>query len=515
MIERTLTEIAAAVGGELLDATASGARTAGTEPAAASTVGSAVSSVVTDSRKAGPGTLFVAIAGERTDGHAHLGGVLAAGGAAALVSDLPAARAALEEAAAGADGALGGLPLIVVDDTVEALGRLARAHLADLRERAVARGSELTVVAMTGSVGKTTTKDLTRQLLAAQAPTVAPVASFNNEIGLPLTVLETDESTRYLVLEMGASGFGHIAYLTDIAPLDAAAVLMIGHAHMGGFGSVDGVAKAKSEIVQGLVPTGTAVLNRDDERAWAMRSIAPGTVLSFSASGDPAAEIRAENVEADAEAHAVLDLVAPGAPTTRLRLGLPGLHNVGNALAAVGLAIAAGVPAAAAVAALGDAVIESPHRLDVRAVGAPAGGELLLIDDSYNANIDSMTASLASLPALAGDRRRVVVISEMLELGESSDADHARTGELVAGAGASLLVTIGEGAAPAARSARAAGVAEVVELPDADAALERIDTLVRQGDAVLVKGSNGSGAWRVANHLAERPVEGTPGGTER
>ena len=515
MIERTLTEIAAAVGGELFDAPAGGARTVGTEPAAASTVGSAVSSVVTDSRKAGPGTLFVAIAGERTDGHAHLGGVLAAGGAAALVSDLPAARAALEEAAAGADGAPGGLPLIVVDDTVEALGRLARAHLADLRERAVARGSELTVVAMTGSVGKTTTKDLTRQLLAAQAPTVAPVASFNNEIGLPLTVLETDESTRYLVLEMGASGFGHIAYLTDIAPLDAAAVLMIGHAHMGGFGSVDGVAKAKSEIVQGLVPTGTAVLNRDDERAWAMRSIAPGTVLSFSASGDPAAEIRAENVEADAEAHAVLDLVAPGAPTTRLRLGLPGLHNVGNALAAVGLAIAAGVPAAAAVAALGDAVIESPHRLDVRAVGAPAGGELLLIDDSYNANIDSMTASLASLPALAGDRRRVVVISEMLELGESSDADHARTGELVAGAGASLLVTIGEGAAPAARSARAAGVAEVVELPDADAALERIDTLVRQGDAVLVKGSNGSGAWRVANHLAERPVEGTPGGTER
>ncbi|WP_303325021.1 UDP-N-acetylmuramoyl-tripeptide--D-alanyl-D-alanine ligase [Actinomyces radicidentis] len=505
MIERSLTELAAMVGGELLDAD-------GTEDAPV------VASVVTDSRKAGPGALFVAIAGERTDGHAHLGGVLAAGGAAALVSDLPAARAALDAAGAApddADGERRTLPLILVEDTVEALGLLARAHLADLRERAASRGSELTVVAMTGSVGKTTTKDLTRQLLAAQAPTVAPIASFNNEIGLPLTVLETDESTRYLVLEMGASGFGHISYLTGIAPLDAAAVLMIGHAHMGGFGSVDGVAEAKSEIVQGLLPGGTAVLNYDDERAWAMRAIAPGPVLAFSASGDPAAEIRAENVEADAQAHAVLDLVAPGAPTTRVRLGLPGLHNVGNALAAVGLAIAAGVPAADAVAALAGARIESPHRLDVRTVGAPDDGDILLIDDSYNANIDSMTASLASLPALAGERRRVVVISEMLELGEFSDADHARTGELVADAGASLLVTIGEGAAPAAETARRAGVGEVVELPDADAALTRIDALVRAGDAVLVKGSNGSGAWRVANHLAERPVEGTPGGTDR
>ena len=501
MIERSLAEVAAMVGGELLDAPEDGSAPV-------------VASVVTDSRKAGPGALFVAIAGERTDGHAHLGGVLAAGGAAALVSDLPAARAALAEAD-GPEDASSALPLILVKDTVEALGLLAREHLADTRERAAARGSALTVVAMTGSVGKTTTKDLTRQLLAAQAPTVAPVASFNNEIGLPLTVLETDESTRYLVLEMGASGFGHIAYLTGIAPLDAAAVLMIGHAHMGGFGSVDGVARAKSEIVQGLLPSGTAVLNRDDERAWAMREIAPGPVLSFSASGDPAAEIRAENVEADDEAHAVLDLVAPGAPRTRVRLGLPGLHNVGNALAAVGLAVAAGVPAADAVAALAGARIESPHRLDVRSVAAPGGGELLLVDDSYNANIDSMTASLASLPALAGERRRVVVVSEMLELGDSSDADHARTGELVARAGASLLVTIGAGAAPAAEAARRAGVAEVVELSDADAALERVDALVRAGDAVLVKGSHGSGAWRVADHLAERPVEGTPGGTDR
>ena len=242
----------------------------------------AVTRVVTDSRKAGPGALFVAIAGERTDGHAHVGQVASAGGAAALVSDPDTARSSL--AAAGHDPDT--FPLLVVPDTVEALGELARGHLAELRGRAAARGDALAVVAMTGSVGKTTTKDLTRQLLAAQGPTVAPIASFNNEVGLPLTVLETDESTRYLVLEMGASGPGHIDYLTRIAPLDAAAVLMIGHAHLEGFGSVDGVAAAKSEIVSGLVPTGTAVLNADDERAAAMARLAPAGVLTLSAGPD-------------------------------------------------------------------------------------------------------------------------------------------------------------------------------------------------------------------------------------
>ncbi|WP_172120894.1 UDP-N-acetylmuramoyl-tripeptide--D-alanyl-D-alanine ligase [Actinomyces faecalis] len=492
MTDRTLREIAAMSGGVLTDSVQAARDGAAGAPT--------VTDVVTDSRQAGQGSLFVAVVGERTDGHRHVPAAAAQGAVAALVSDVDAVRSAMAEAGRDPDS----LPLVVVPDTVEALGGLARAHLARLREQAAERGQTLSVVAMTGSVGKTTTKDLTRQVLAAQAPTVAPVASFNNEIGLPLTVLRAQPTTRYLVLEMGASGPGHIDYLTSIAPLDAAAVLMIGHAHMGGFRSVDGVARAKSEIVTGLLPTGVAVLNLDDPRAAAMRELAPGRVLTFSADGDPAADLRACDVELDEQAHAVLDLHLPGAQPQRLRLGLPGRHNVANALAAAGLCLAAGLEPSHVVQGLAGAGMESPHRMDVC-----ERGSLLVVDDSYNANIDSMTAALQALPSLAGDRRRVVIISEMLELGSASQADHARTGELVAAAGAQVLVTIGQGAAPAAQAAGQAGV-RTIELPDVQSAIELLDSdqsPLRPRDAVLVKGSNGSGAWRVADHLTATDKE--------
>ena len=477
----SLSQIAAAVGGRLIgpDATVTGP-------------------VVTDSRQASPGALFVAVHGERTDGHAHLGSAGTLGAVGAIVSDLKAARTGLSgepaEAAESEDLSMG---LVLVEDTVVALGALARTHLAGLRQGAVDRGERLTVVAMTGSVGKTTTKDLTRQLLAASGPTVAPRASFNNEIGLPLTVLEADESTRYLVLEMGASGAGHIAYLTDIAPLDAAAVLMIGHAHMGGFGSIEGVAAAKAEIIAGLLPEGTAILNADDARCAAMAELAPARVLTFSAQGEPA-DLQAENVVLDEAACAAFDLHLPGLDAPRrVQLAVAGAHNVANALAAAGLALAAGLEPELIAERLGSVSIESPHRMDV----SELSGDLLLIDDSYNANIDSMTAALAALPALAGSRRRVVVVSEMLELGESSAADHARTGELAAQAGAAMLIGIGS-TQEALDAARARGV-EVVGFEDSATAISQIDALLSDGDAVLVKGSNGSGAWRLADHLKE------------
>ena len=472
----SLSQIAAAVGGRLIgpDAPVTGP-------------------VVTDSRQAAADSLFVAVHGERTDGHAHLGSARALGAVGAIVSDLEAARSGLSQGQSE-DPSMG---LILVDDTVTALGALARTHLEALRQAAAEQGDRLTVVAMTGSVGKTTTKDLTRQLLAASGPTVAPRASFNNEIGLPLTVLEADESTRYLVLEMGASGPGHIAYLTDIAPLDAAGVLMIGHAHMGGFGSIEGVAAAKAEIIAGLRPEGIAILNADDARAAAMAELAPARVLTFSARGRQA-DLRAENVDLDAAARAAFDLPLPGlAEPRRVQLAVAGVHNVSNALAAAGLALAAGIAPELIAERLGSVSIESPHRMDI----SELSGDLLLIDDSYNANIDSMTAALAVLPALAGDRRRVVVISEMLELGESSAADHARTGELAAQAGAAMLIGIGS-TQEALEAAGARGV-EVVGFDDAATAISQIDALLCDGDAVLVKGSNGSGAWRLADHLKE------------
>ena len=477
----SLSQIAAAVGGRLIgpDATVTGP-------------------VVTDSRQASPGALFVAVHGERTDGHAHLGSAGTLGAVGAIVSDLKAARTGLsEEPAEAAESEDLPMGLVLVEDTVVALGALARTHLAGLRQGAMDRGERLTVVAMTGSVGKTTTKDLTRQLLASSGPTVAPRASFNNEIGLPLTVLEADESTRYLVLEMGASGSGHIAYLTDIAPLDAAGVLMIGHAHMGGFGSIEGVAAAKAEIIAGLLPEGTAILNADDARCAAMAELAPARVLTFSAQGD-SADLRAENVVLDEAARAAFDLHLPGLDAPRrVQLAVAGAHNVANALAAAGLALAAGLEPELIAERLGSVSIESPHRMDV----SELSGDLLLIDDSYNANIDSMTAALAALPALAGSRRRVVVVSEMLELGESSAADHARTGELAAQAGAAMLIGIGS-TQEALDAARARGV-EVVGFEDSATAISQIDALLSDGDAVLVKGSNGSGAWRLADHLKE------------
>ena len=472
----SLSQIAAAVGGRLI-----GPDVSVTGP------------VVTDSRQATEGSLFVAVHGERTDGHAHLGSAGALGAVGAIVSDLEAARSGLSQGRTEEPS----MGLVLVEDTVTALGALARTHLEELRRAAADRGERLTVVAMTGSVGKTTTKDLTRQLLAPSGPTVAPRASFNNEIGLPLTVLEADESTRYLVLEMGASGAGHIAYLTDIAPLDAAAVLMIGHAHMGGFGSIEGVAAAKAEIIAGLPPEGTAILNADDARCAAMAKLAPARVLTFSAQGEPA-DLQAENVVLDEAACAAFDLHLPGLDAPRrVQLAVAGAHNVANALAAAGLALAAGLEPELIAERLGSVSIESPHRMDV----SELSGDLLLIDDSYNANIDSMTAALAALPALAGSRRRVVVVSEMLELGESSAADHARTGELAAQAGAAMLIGIGS-TQEALDAARARGV-EVVGFEDSATAISQIDALLSDGDAVLVKGSNGSGAWRLADHLKE------------
>ncbi|GMA31725.1 UDP-N-acetylmuramoyl-tripeptide--D-alanyl-D-alanine ligase [Litorihabitans aurantiacus] len=227
--------------------------------------------VVTDSREVEPGSLFVAIRGEQVDGHAFAARAVAAGAALVLA----------EHPLTDDDGRE--LPVVVVPDPTAALGALARGVLRRLRERA---GSPLRVVAMTGSVGKTTTKDLLASIFAADGPTVAPVRSFNNEVGLPVTVLRCTQETTTLVLEMGASGPGHIDYLTDIAPPDVAAVLVVGTAHLGGFGGVDGVARAKSEIVTGLAPGGTAVLNADDPRVAAMAALAPRTV-TFGREGRP------------------------------------------------------------------------------------------------------------------------------------------------------------------------------------------------------------------------------------
>ncbi|MFH5822579.1 UDP-N-acetylmuramoyl-tripeptide--D-alanyl-D-alanine ligase [Georgenia sp. AZ-5] len=503
MITMNLAEVAAVTGGRL----------AGTPHAAVVT-----GEVVADSRAAAPGDLFAAFVGERVDGHDFVAAALAAGAAGALVSHPGPVLAA------GADPGR----LVVVEDVAAALGALARHVLAELRRRRP-EGDPLRVVAVTGSFGKTTTKDLLARLLEPLGERIAPPGSFNNEIGLPLTVLRARETTRTLVLEMGADRVGNLEYLTSVAPPDVAVVLAVGRAHLGEFGGIENVARAKSELVAGLLPTGTAVLNADDPRVAPMAALAPARVLTFGRSAG--ADVRATDVTLDDAGRAAFTLTAP-AGSAPVRLALVGEHHVGNALAAAAVALDLGLALEDVAAALATAGAASPHRMDVRDLG-----DVRLIDDSYNANPDSMRAGLRALatlseagPAGSAARRRVAVLGEMLELGADSAAEHTAVGADAVGAGVDLLVTVGRGAAPLAAGARAAAGtetpagraaagappprrAQVVEVADVDAARAYLAESLRPGDVVLLKGSNGSGIWRLADSLvAEAATVVAPAG---
>lgn len=448
--------------------------------------------VVSDSRQVEPGALFVALAGEQVDGH-DFAAAAVTDGAVLVLADRPLSSP---------DGAP--LPCLVVPDVPRALGDLARDVLVRLREAAEEPGgTPLRVLAVTGSVGKTTTKDLLAQVLGAAGPTVAPVRSFNNEIGLPLTVLRADESTRFLVLEMGASAPGDLAYLTGVAPPDLAVVLVVGNAHLGGFGGgLDQVAAAKSELVTGLLPGGVAVLNADDERVAAMAALAPGEVVLFGLG--EGAQVRATDLGLDDSGRAVftLHVAVPGRPpvSAPVRLRLVGEHHVHNALAAAAAAVEAGLDPVQVAAALSAADALSPHRMHVvdRADG------VTVVDDSYNANPDSMRAALKALAVLARpDRRSVAVLGEMLELGPGGREAHDAIGRLVVRLDIALTVVVGAGAKPIADGAAHEGSwgEEVVVVDDVDTAARFLAEELRAGDVVLVKSSYDAGLWRLGDLL--------------
>lgn len=485
MIAMTAAQVAAATGGRL--------RPSALDPA---TVVSGP--VVVDSRLAGPGALFVALPGEHVDGHDFAAAAVRAGAGLVL-----AARELADE-----DGVA--LPVVVVEDVEKALGDLARDVLAQLREAAVEPGgSGLRVIGVTGSVGKTTTKDLLAQLCTAAGPTVAPEKSFNNEIGLPLTVLRADERTQYLVLEMGASGIGHLTYLTDIAAPDVAVVLVVGHAHLEGFGGIEAVARAKAELVEGLVPGGVAVLNADDPRVVAMAAQAPGPVATFGTTAG--ADVRAVDVRVDRSGRLSFTLdVGPVPPVdgdepgprarADVTLRLVGEHHVHNALAAAAAALAVGLPLADVAAGLSAADAISPHRMHV--VERPDG--ITVVDDSYNANPDSVRAALRALAVLAGrERRSVAVLGEMMELGAGSRAEHEAIGLQVVRLNVGLTVVVGSGALGIFAGAQREGSwgDEVVMVDDVDAAADFLDGALRPGDVVLVKSSNDAGLWRLGDLL--------------
>ena len=433
--------------------------------------------VVVDSRLVEPGSLFVALPGEHVDGHDHAAGAVGAGAALVL-----AARP------------LDGLPCVVVDDVQGALGELARAVLARVRA-----AGELRVVAVTGSVGKTTTKDLLGQLLGPEGETVVPAGSFNNEVGLPLTVLRVTPSTRFLVLEMGADHVGNIAYLTRIAPPDVGIVLAVGTAHVGEFGGVEAIARTKAEMVTGVVPGGTAVLNADDLRVAAMAANArEAEVVRFGTIS--AVDVRAADVTTDATGRASFELRAGGS-SAPVRLRLVGEHHVTNALAAATAALRLGLPLDVVAERLSAAAAVSPHRMAV--TERPDG--VTIIDDAYNANPDSMKAALRALAVMAGrTRRSVAVLGEMRELGDDARAAHDAIGRLVVRLNVKLLVVVGDGAYHIHEGALQEGSwgEESLFVPDLDTARTVLAHALRPGDVVLVKASNGSGLWRLGDELA-------------
>ncbi|WP_067795810.1 UDP-N-acetylmuramoyl-tripeptide--D-alanyl-D-alanine ligase [Actinomadura formosensis] len=426
--------------------------------------------VVIDSRAVEPGALFAALQGKRADGHDFAAGVLAAG-AAAVLAQRPV------------EG-----PCVVVADVREALGRLARGLLERL--------PDVTVVAVTGSAGKTSTKDLIAQVVSRAGPVVYPPGSFNNEIGLPLTVLRADARTRHLVLEMGARGIGHIAYLTGIARPDVGVVLNVGTAHVGEFGGRENIARAKGELVEAVPPGGTAVLNADDPLVAAMASRTRGEVVTFGRSPD--ALVRAEDETLDERGRARFTLVAPeGAAPVALRLH--GSHAVQNALAAAAAARAAGLGPEVIAEALSAAVPVSRWRMEVteRADG------VTVVNDAYNANPDSTRAALDALVHMARGRRAYAVLGEMGELGAVSVAEHAKIGQHVARSGIAGLIVVGANAAAMAEGAGqvASWTGECVQVDDVGAAVAALSERLAPRDVVLVKGSRVAGLERVAEAL--------------
>jgi UDP-N-acetylmuramoyl-tripeptide--D-alanyl-D-alanine ligase len=468
VIELTLREVADAVGGELTG-----------DPAAVVT-----GAVTVDSRTVARGDLFVALPGERVDGHDFLGAAGAAGAAGALV--------------ARPDGAL---PCVVVPDPLTALGRLAT----EVHRRLTARG--LRTVGITGSSGKTSTKDLLGQVLAAAAPTVSPPGSYNNDIGMPLTVLSADEETRFLVLEMGARGPGHIARLCAVARPQVGVVLNVGSAHLGEFGSADGVAQAKGELVESLAPDGTAVLNADDPRVLAMAGRTSAEVVTTGRGEDAA--VRATDVALDEQARARFTLTAAGA-SHPVALKVVGEHQVANALSAAAAALALGLSLGEVAEALSAAAPRSRWRMEVDR--RPDG--VTVVNDAYNANPESMRAALAALAGLPAERR-IAVLGGMAELGPGAAAEHERLGRDAAAAGTDLIVAVGDDAVGIADGAVAAGRLagkESVHVPDRTAARKLLDDLLRPGDVVLVKASRSYGLERLAADLLTADLLGDGAG---
>jgi UDP-N-acetylmuramoyl-tripeptide--D-alanyl-D-alanine ligase len=489
VIVLSLAEIADVVGGRLHRA----------DPGAQVT-----GSVEFDTRKLVPGGLFVALPGEKVDGHDFAAKSVEAGAVAVLAArevDAPAiivpplGEGEAHERSVALTGDKDGSGAAVLG----ALAKLARYVVQRLAVGNSGLGG-LTVVGVTGSSGKTSTKDIIAQLLEPLGPTVAPPGSFNNELGHPWTALRADASTRHLVLELSARGPGHIAHLAGIAPPKIGVVLNVGSAHVGEFGSREGIAKTKGELVEALPEDGVAVLNLDDPLVAAMASRTKARVVFVGETAS--AQVRATNITLDDEARASFRLVTP-AGEADVTLPLHGEHHVGNALSAAAVALELGATPAEIATGLSSLERRSARRMEV--VTREDG--VTILNDSFNANPESMRAGLKALAAMTREtgRRSWAVLGVMGELGADAITAHDEIGRLVVRLNIAKLVVIGPEAAAMHQGAHQEGSwgEESTLVPDVEAAAALLHDQLRPGDVVLVKASKAAGLWRVAEALLE------------
>ena len=436
--------------------------------------------VVVDSRQVRPGSLFVALPGERSDGHDHAVAAVAAG-AVAVLSARP----------------VDGVPCLVVPDPLAALQAVA-AH-------AYARPPEPLTIGVTGSSGKTSTKDLLAQVLGGFGPTLAPVGSFNNELGLPLTALRRTPETRFAALEYSARGVGHIGFLCGLVAPHVAVVLNVGSAHLGEFGSRERIAVAKGELVEAARTA--AVLSADDPLVLAMAARTSRPVRTFGTGAD--ADVRAEGLDLDDEGRASFHLAAAeGSADVVLRLH--GEHQAANALAAAAALLAAGVtddvPRVAEL--LSRAEPQSRWRMEVRE--RPDG--VTVVNDAYNANPESMRAALKTLAVMSRgkSRRTVAVLGPMAELGEDARDAHMELGRFAVRLDLGQLVVVGPDAGGIHAGAVLEGSwgEESVHVDDVEQAIALLRAELAPGDVVLVKASRSAGLERIADALLEPAAEG-------
>jgi UDP-N-acetylmuramoyl-tripeptide--D-alanyl-D-alanine ligase len=452
VIERRLSEVAAAVGGRLRGADAP------------------VSSVATDSRRIRPGALFFALRGERADGHTFVAEALARGAAGAVV-DRP------------------GIPgdVVEVADAGAALLALAAAERRRMRE--------VPVIGVTGANGKTTTKDLAAAVLGTRFRTHAAPASFNNEVGLPMTLLGADPGVEVIVAELGARHEGDVAALCEIALPDVVVVTNIGVAHLGVFGSWEAIVRAGAEPVEALGPDDVAILNADDPVVRGYASRTSGRVVTFGV--ETGADVRGSDVTLGDDGRASFTLEA-GGERERVELGVAGEHMVPNALGAAACGLELGLSVPECAAALKGARV-SPWRMET----STTDDAVVLLNDAYNANPESMAAGLKTARWIARRSRLAAVLGHMAELGPIAVDEHERLGELIVRVGVERLITVGEPARAIARAAIREGQLEedVASYDDPEEAAADVRAWARPGDVVLVKGSRVAGLERVAEAL--------------